>query len=88
MRVAKELRVVPFILARYVDQDILYNEIYLKKGLAYRYEELLLPRVYSSLAEDARKLLGYPVLAVDVLPDYKVNWLEKLHLDFVGRSGV
>jgi hypothetical protein len=58
--VARQMGVVPFIVARYLDQDVLYNEIYLKSGLAYRYGELLVPVVYESVAKTAKALLGYP----------------------------
>jgi hypothetical protein len=88
VRVAKQLGVVPFMLVRYADEDILYNEVIQRGGLAYRYGDLLLPSVYSSLADSAKTVLGYPVLAVESLPDYKVQWMEKLHLRHIERMGV
>jgi hypothetical protein len=39
--VAKQLGVAPFIAARYVDGDVLYNEVFLKRGVTYRYGDLL-----------------------------------------------
>lgn len=77
--VALALDVIPWIIARYVDKDMIYTNIYSKGGVAYPYISLLLPPNLRSLAEDANRYLGYPVLAVDSLPDYKVKWMEKLH---------
>jgi len=82
---ALELDVVPFMIARYVDRETIYKEVVLKGGICYPYERLLLPTTYDSLATEAGALLGYPTLAVDNLPVYKVKWIEKLHQDFVAK---
>jgi hypothetical protein len=81
--VAQQLGVVPFIIARYADKDIMWKGVIKKGGMVYRYNSLLLPSFYRSLAVKARDLLAYPVSAVDELPTYKTGWLEKLHSRFV-----
>jgi len=81
VRVALSLRTVPWIIARYIDKDTIYTTVHGNKGVAYPYGTLLLPYSLRSLAQDAASLLGYPVLAVDALPQYKVEWMEKLHQD-------
>jgi hypothetical protein len=88
VKVAKELGVVPFIVARYADKDVVYKEIVEKGGLVYSYRHLLVPSVYESLAKAAQELLGYPILAVDKLPDFKVEWIGKLHSALVNRVRV
>lgn len=86
--VAEQLGVVPFIVARYADKDVVYKEIVQKGGLVYSYRHLLVPSVYESVAKAARDLLGYPILAVDKLPDFKVDWIDKLHSALVKRVRV
>jgi hypothetical protein len=88
VKVARKLGLVPFIIARYVDEDIAYNEIIKRGGIVYRYGELLVPTLYGSVADAAREVLGYPVLATEELPAYKVKWMEMLHLQRVGREAV
>jgi len=88
LRVAADLGVVPFIVARYMDKDLVYKRIVQEGSLVYRYRHLLVPSVYESLAEAARELLGYPILAVDKLPGFKVDWIGKLHSAFVERVRV
>jgi hypothetical protein len=83
---AVDLGIVPFIIARYVDKETIYKEVVLKGGICYSYETLLVPPTFDSLANEVGALLGYPILAVDVLPVYKVRWIEKLHQDFVARK--
>jgi hypothetical protein len=85
VRLAVDLCIVPFIVARYVDRDTIYTRVIRKGGIVYPYVDLLVPPTFRSLADDARRYLGYPILAVDVLPEYKVEWLEKLHLGLVSR---
>lgn len=82
---AVELNLVPWVIARYIDKDTIYKEVYRKGGIVYPYGRLLLPAALESLAVRARTLLGYPVFAVDVLPEYVVSWLSKLHVDLVKR---
>jgi len=85
VNLAVELGVVPFIIARYVDKDMIYRGIIERGGICYLFRTLLVPPSFDSLATRAGQLLGYPVLAVDWLPRYKVMWLDTLHRDFVGR---
>lgn len=82
---ALDLEVVPFIIARYVDKETIYKEFYLKGGLCYPYGTLLIPPSYESLADRAGSLLGYPILAVDTLPVYKVKWIETLHRKYLEK---
>ena len=87
VELAIQLGIVPFIIARYVDRDTIYKEIIEKKGLCYPYQMLLVPTSYESLAREANALLGYPILAVDSLPSYKVKFLQKLHSRWLERNG-
>lgn len=83
---ALQLNIVPFIVARYVDKEALYIDIVRKGGICYYYETLLFPISFKSLAEEASGVLGYPTLAVDFLPNYKIEWIEKLHKDYLKRN--
>ncbi|MCK4477600.1 hypothetical protein KAU88_03605 [Candidatus Bathyarchaeota archaeon] len=83
---AMQLGIVPFIIARYVDKETIYVDIIKKGGICYSYHTLLVPRSFRSLALDAEAFLGYPILALDVLPNYKVQWILKLHTDYLKRS--
>jgi len=83
--IALELGTVPWVVARYIDKETIYLEVYKKGGLVYPYVRLLLPSALDSLASEAQSLLGYPVMAVDVLPDFMVRWVSKLHDDYVSR---
>lgn len=84
---ALQLGIVPFIIARYVDKDTIYTQVVRKGGICYPYRTLMVPPSFDSLATDAGSLLGYPVLAVEWLPTYKVKWIEKLHEYFLGKKG-
>ena len=84
--VARQLGVVPFMIVRYADKDIMWKGVIKKGGMVYRYGDLLLPSFYKSLASEARRLLAYPVTAVEVLPKHKIEWLDKLHSRFVERK--
>jgi hypothetical protein len=86
VRFALELGVTPFIIARYVDQDTIYTGVLAKRGLTYRYIRLIVQPSFESLAVRARELLGYPVMAIDQLPSYSLEWLEKLHEDNLKRA--
>ena len=85
VKLAEELGVVPFIIARYLDRDTTNKIIYHHHGLVYEYKKLILPSTMRSLAEDAERLLGYPTLAVDNLPDYMVKKIEDIHLRFIRK---
>jgi hypothetical protein len=86
VNIALRLHIIPFIVARYVDKEALYTDIILKGGICYYYETLLFPISFKSLAEEASNVLGYPTLAVDFLPNYKIEWIEKLHRDYLKRK--
>jgi hypothetical protein len=83
---ALQLEIVPFIIARYVDKDTIFTEIIAKGGICYPYQMLMIPSDYESLAKKAAAVLGYPVLAVDTLPRYKVDFIEKLHKLFCMKN--
>jgi len=85
IRIAEELGVVPFIVARYLDRELTNEIIYDKGGVVYEYKKLILPLDLRSLAEDAREMLGYPVIAVDRLPEEFVNRIEDIHFRFIRR---
>lgn len=78
VNLAVQLGIVPFICARYVDKDTFYRIVKIP-GIVYRYETLILPPEFRTLAVEARNLLGYPVLAADTLPSYKLDFMRKLH---------
>ena len=81
---AMQLGIIPFICARYVDKDTLYKIVKIP-GIVYRYETLILPPEFRTLAAEARTLLGYSVLATDALPPYKLDFMRKLHRLMVKR---
>ena len=83
---AKQLDIVPFIVARYVDRDTMYTEIIEKGGICYPYQMLLIPSTYESLAREAVSLLGYPMLAIDFLPKFKKEFILKLHNVWLHRN--
>jgi len=76
---AAQLGLAPFIMACYVDDDRMYREVIQKGGLVYRFWDLLVPSTFSSLATRVRDLLGYPVLATDVLPSAMSAFIVNLH---------
>jgi hypothetical protein len=78
VRLAIELDVIPFICARYVDKDTFYKIVRIP-GTVYQYRSLILPPEFRDLAHEANALLGYPILADDVLPSYKLDFISKLH---------
>jgi hypothetical protein len=78
VNLALQLKIVPFICARYVDKTTLYN-ITRIPGIVYSYETLILPPEFQTLAEEARSLLGYPVLVGEILPQHKLDFVKKLH---------
>jgi hypothetical protein len=86
VKCALDLEAVPFIIARYVDKETIYKGVFLKGGICYPYGTLLLPPSLDSLADKARDLLGYPILALETLPKYKVEWINKLHGDIIRRK--
>jgi len=84
---ALQLKIVPFIITRYIDKDTIYREVIKRGGICYPYRTLLIPPTFDSLATQAVSLLGYPVSAVGTLPKYKREWINTLHLKFCqGRS--
>ena len=76
--IAVQLGIIPFICARYVDKGTLFRITEIP-GIVYRYETLILPPEFRSLAEEATAYLGYPILTTEVLPSYKLAFIEKLH---------
>jgi hypothetical protein len=84
---ALQLGITPFIIARYVDKDTMYTQVIVKGGLCYPFRTLLFSPDYSSVADLANSVLGYPTVAMERLPKHKVDWVAKLHRGFVGRRG-
>jgi len=70
---ARRLETIPWVIARYLDKDLIYRYVVSVGGLVYVYETLLFPPAMRLLAEDAKRYLGYPTLAAECLPDYKVE---------------
>jgi hypothetical protein len=75
---AVQLRIIPFIYARYVDKDTFFKVVNIP-GIVYSYETLILPPEFQTLAEEARSLLGYPVFVGEILPQHKLDFINKLH---------
>jgi len=82
---ALQLQIVPFIIARYVDKDAIYTEIILKGGICYPYKTLLFSPSFVSLARRANSLLGYPTIALDRLPPFKVERIDFLHKKILAK---
>jgi len=87
LKAAEELGLVPFIIARYLHRDLTNEIIYERHGLVYEYKYLILQPSVRSLAEEARELLGYPVLAVDALPDFMVEKIEDIYTRYKRKKG-
>jgi hypothetical protein len=85
---ALQLEIVPFIIARYVDREKVNEIIYEKGGLVYEYKRLLVPSTVRSLAEDAERILGYPMLAVDELPLDMISRIEDIHRRFLAKKRI
>jgi hypothetical protein len=75
---AVQLGIIPFICARYVDKDTFFKIVNIP-GIVYSYETLILPPEFQTLAEEARSLLGYPVFVGEILPQHKLDFINKLH---------
>jgi len=75
---AVQLGIIPFICARYVDKDTFFKVVNVP-GIVYSYETLILPPEFQTLAEEARSLLGYPVFVGEILPQHKLEFINKLH---------
>ena len=73
-----QLGIIPFICARYVDKSAIHK-VAQNGGMIYRYDTLILPPDLASLARNATALLGYPILASNTLPDYKLSFINRLH---------
>jgi len=82
---ALQLHITPFMIARYVDKDTIYKEVILKGGICYPFRTLLFSPNFASLALKANSLLGYPVMALDRLPPFKVKHIGFLHTNVLAR---
>jgi hypothetical protein len=83
---ALQLHIVPFIIARYVDKETIYREIYLRGGICYLFKTLIFSPTFSSLSQRANQILGYPTIAMDRLPTYKVERIDFLHRKYLERN--
>ncbi|MCJ7632397.1 hypothetical protein MUP77_08390 [Candidatus Bathyarchaeota archaeon] len=79
VEIAKQLGIVPFIIARYVDKDTMYKGVILNGGICYIFKTLIFSPDFDSLALKASQVLGYPTIALDRLPWYKLKYLDSLH---------
>ena len=75
---ATQLGIVPFICARYADKETIFRIIGIP-GIVYRYETLILPPEFRTLADEAKSLLGYPILVANTLPKHKLEFIGSLH---------
>lgn len=82
VNIAFQLHLIPIIFARYVDKDTIFNELRLKGVKYYIFKHLLIPEHYSKLAEEATKLLGYPILNCNRLTEEKIQFLREKVLNF------
>lgn len=82
---ALQLQIVPFIIARYVDKDTIYTELISKGGICYPFRTLLFSPSFASLALKANSLLGYPTIALDKLPPFKVERIDFLHRNILTK---
>lgn len=78
LKVCRELCLVPFIVARYIDRDLTNHIIYDLGGLVYEYKQLILQPDMKSLAEEANVLLGFPTVSVNVLPGSMIERIENI----------
>jgi hypothetical protein len=85
---ALQLQIAPFIIARYVDKDAIYTEVISKGGICYPYRTLLFSPNFASLARRANSLLGYPTMALDRLPTFKVQRVDFLHEKMLARRKI
>ena len=83
---AKQLGIIPFIVARYVDKSFLFQEIIEKGGICYCYRDLILSPYAEKLARVANQILGYPTIALDTLPTYKIERILFIHKRFLERN--
>jgi len=77
---------VPFIIARYVDKEAIYREIYLRGGICYPFKTLIFSPTFDSLSRRANQILGYPTIALDRLPTYKIERIDFLHKNYLNRK--
>lgn len=83
---AKQLKTVPFIVPRYIDREWTNKVIYEEKGIVCEYKQLLFPSTLRSLAEDANRYLGYPILATDTPPRDLIDKIEDIHRRYLSAK--
>jgi hypothetical protein len=83
---AKQLNIIPFIIARYIDKSFVFQGIIERGGICYPYKDLILSPYADRLARAANQVLGYPVIALDRLPTYKIERILFIHNRFLQRK--
>jgi hypothetical protein len=82
---AKQLGITPFIIARYIDNSLIFKGIIEQGGICYRYKDLILSPNVDTLARKANQVLGYPTIALDRLPTYKIERILFIHKRFLEK---
>jgi len=85
VNVALQLNVVPFVIARYADKATIFKDVIEKGEICYPYKTLIFPPDLDSLAIKASRVLGYPVIALDRLPLYKMKHIDFLHRNYLSK---
>ena len=83
---AEQLKIVPFIIPRYIDRQWVNKIIYEKNGVVCEYKQLIFPSSQRSLAEDAKKYLGYPIVATDTPPRDLIDKIEDIHRRYLSKN--
>jgi hypothetical protein len=86
VELSQQLGTVPFIIARYVDKDTMFRRIISVGGICYMFKTLLFSPNFVSLALKANQLLGYPVVALDRLPQHKIERIDFLAKKVLAKS--
>ncbi len=83
---AKQLGIVPFIIARYIDKSFIFQGIIEQGGICYPFKDLILSPYNAGLARAANQVLGYPVIALDRLPTYKMERILFIHKRYMEKN--
>ena len=70
-----------------VERDGVIYGVDVKNWIRYEYKKLLLPPTMRSLARDANKILGYPILTTNSLPSSMIQKIEDIHRRFIATKG-
>lgn len=87
LRIAVELDVIPFFVARWVSKSQFYM-VRKYGGLVKLYETSIYPGEYAKIIEGCRHVLGFPLIALDRITERPKRHLRKIHaiaLDEIDR---